>query len=106
MFANMKIGLRLTFGFAIVLALMAALAGVGINGMSSVEGRLDEIVNDNMHKIKLNSEMVESVHIVSRVIRTIALLNDKVAMATERKKIDETRKQYTQSFEALEKTSG
>jgi len=29
MFANMKIGLRLTLGFAVVLVLMAALAVVG-----------------------------------------------------------------------------
>ncbi len=56
MFANMKIGLRLTLGFAVVLVLMAALAAVGINGMSNVQGRLDEIVKDNMYKIGLNTK--------------------------------------------------
>ena len=105
MFANMKIGLRLTLGFAIVLVLMAGLAAIGINGMSTVEGRLDEIVNDNMYKVKLNNDMAESVHIVSRVVRTIVLLNDKAAQAAEHKKIEQARKKYSQSFEALEKTA-
>ena len=103
MFANMKIGLRLTLGFAVVLALMAALAVVGINGMSAVQGRLDEIVKDNMVKIKLNSDMSESVHIVVRITRTMILLDDPAAIAVERKKIDTARTKYNESWDALEK---
>jgi methyl-accepting chemotaxis protein len=77
MFANMKIGLRLTLGFAVVLVLMATLAAVGINGMSSVQSRLDEIVKDNMVKIKLNSrDLSESILIVVRITRTMILVDD------------------------------
>ena len=104
MFANMKIGLRLTLGFVIVLALMAALAVVGINGMSSVQGRLDEIVNDNMVKIKLNNDMSESVHIVTRITRTLILLEDEAAMSVEKRKLDGYRQKYNESWEALNKT--
>ena len=53
MFSNMRIGVRLTLGFAIVLALMAmmaALALTGIQGMSGVDERLNEIVTDNVYK--------------------------------------------------------
>ena len=56
MFSNMKIGVRLTLGFAIELALMAlmtfmaALALRGIQGMSGVDERLNEIVTDNVYK--------------------------------------------------------
>ena len=65
MFSNMKIGVRLTLGFAIVLALMAlmaqmaqmalmtfmaALALTGFQGMSGVDERLNEIVTDNVYK--------------------------------------------------------
>jgi len=103
MFANMKIGLRLTLGFAVVLLLMAALAVVGINGMSNVEGRLDEIVKDNMHKIKLNSEMSESVHIAVRVTRTMILLDDPAAIASEKKKLDDARQRYNEAFDTMDK---
>ena len=103
MFANMKIGLRLTLGFAMVLALMAALAAVGINGMSNVQERLDEIVNDNMVKIKLNSEMSEAVHIAVRITRTMILLDDPAAIMTEKKKLDAARQRYNEAWDALEK---
>jgi len=104
MFANMKIGVRLTLGFFVVLALMAALAAVGINGMSTIQGRLDEIVKDNVYKTKLVSDMSEAVHIVSRVTRTLILLTDEAAMATEKKKLDAARQAYNEAWSNLEKT--
>ncbi|OIN92544.1 MAG: methyl-accepting chemotaxis protein [Comamonadaceae bacterium CG1_02_60_18] len=105
MFANMKIGLRLSLGFAIVLALMAALAAVGINGMANVQERLDGIVNDNMHKIALNTDMSQQIHIVTRLMRTTVLLKDPAAIAAEHKKIADARKKYAEAFDALEKTT-
>ena len=66
MFANMKIGLRLTLGFVVVLALMAALAAVGINGMSSVKASLDKIDQDNMVKIDLNNTLSKNLDSVQR----------------------------------------
>jgi methyl-accepting chemotaxis protein len=105
MFANMKIGLRLTLGFAIVLALMAALAFVGINGMSGVQGRLDEIVKDNMAKIKLNSEMSEAIHVVVRITRTMILLSDPAAINAEHKKLEQVRNKYNEAWDALDKTA-
>jgi methyl-accepting chemotaxis protein len=104
MFANMKIGVRLTLGFFIVLVLMAVMAFVGISSMSSIEGRLDEIVKDNMHKIKLNSDMSEAVHIVTRITRTLILLDDPVAIESESKKLIKYRQNYNDAWDALSKT--
>ncbi|GAB4403609.1 MAG: methyl-accepting chemotaxis protein [Rhodoferax sp.] len=104
MFANMKIGLRLTLGFAVVLLLMAALAAVGINSMANVQTQLDGIVKENLYKIKLNNDMADSIHIVARVMRTIVLLKDPAAIATERTKQADARKTYAEKFDALEKT--
>jgi methyl-accepting chemotaxis protein len=105
MFANMKIGVRLTLGFFVVLALMAALAAVGINGMSTIQARLDEIVKDNVYKTKLITDMSEAVHVVSRVTRTLILLTDEAAMAAEKKKLDAARQLYNDAWTNLEKTS-
>ena len=105
MFANMKIGLRLTLGFAIVLALMAALAAVGINGMSNVQGRLDEIVKDNMYKIDLNTKMATELNNVQRLIRTLMLVKDPAGQATQRQAIDKARAAYNDAFEELSKTA-
>ncbi|WP_201496280.1 methyl-accepting chemotaxis protein, partial [Rubrivivax sp. A210] len=105
MLSNLKIGVRLTLGFTIVLVLMAVLAVTGINGMSTVQDRLDEIVTDNVYKTKLNSEMAEAVHIVTRITRTIILLDEPGAMANEKNKLDATRARYNEAWEALDKTS-
>jgi len=104
MFANMKIGVRLTLGFVVVLALMAVMAFVGVNSMSTIQGRLDEIVTDNMYKIKLNSNMSEAVHIVTRITRTMILLDDAAAIDTEHKKLLKFRQSYNDAWEALNKT--
>ncbi|AGX86453.1 methyl-accepting chemotaxis protein [Candidatus Symbiobacter mobilis] len=103
MFANLKIGVRLSLGFVFILSLMLGLAFVGINGMASVQSRLDEIVNDNMHKIDLNSKMVRSVNDVQRLLRTLLLMKDPDAQAVQRKSIEAARAQYNDAFEELNK---
>jgi methyl-accepting chemotaxis protein len=104
MFANMKIGLRLAAGFFAVLLLMAMIAMLGINGMATVQGKLDEIVNDNMVKTKLTNDLSEAVHVVSRITRTIVLLDDHEAIAAERRKLESYRQEYNEAWTALEKT--
>jgi methyl-accepting chemotaxis protein len=68
-----------------------------------VQERLDETVKDNMVKIKLNTDMVEAIHIVARVMRTIVLLKDPAQIAIERAKLDNERQKYDAAFAALEK---
>ncbi len=101
MFANIKIGIRLAAGFAAVLALMAGLTLVGLNGMATVEGKLNEITTDHMVKIKLVNDMSEAVHIVTRITRTIILQDDKEAVAAETKKLATYREKYNEAWTAL-----
>jgi methyl-accepting chemotaxis protein len=68
-----------------------------------VQDRLDEIVTDNMVKVKLNTDMAEAVHIVTRITRTIILLKDDTAMAAEKRKLDATRQKYNETWDTLEK---
>ena len=103
-FANMKIGMRLGLGFGLVLALLAGVAGLGLSSMSQESKTLDNIVNNNVYKMNLVQDMSESVHIVSRVIRTLVLLQDDAALERESKKIEDAREKYNTSAAALEKT--
>jgi methyl-accepting chemotaxis protein len=101
---NLKIGSRLGAGFAIVLFLLVGVAGLGINGMNQTKRALDEIVTVDVEKMILVENMSEAVHVVSRVIPTMVLLNDEAAVERELKKIDDARNRYKVAQDALGKT--
>jgi methyl-accepting chemotaxis protein len=103
MFANMKIGLRLALGFVVVLVLMAAIALVGSIGMSSVQQRLNDIVNVNMAKTELSNVVANQINVVTRTTRTVILLDDQAEMAAEVKNIEAARAKYGEAQLALDK---
>ncbi|MBC3918953.1 MCP four helix bundle domain-containing protein [Undibacterium sp. CY18W] len=101
--ANLRIGTRLGAGFALVLILLLGVAYLGIHGMNRSNEALHHVVAVNVKKIEVLEDMSKSVHIVSRVIRTIALLSDEARANTEHKKIDDARARYNTALAALEK---
>jgi methyl-accepting chemotaxis protein len=101
--ANLKIGTRLGLGFAAVLALMLGLTMTGIGSAGKIQDNLDNIVHSHVYKMGLLQEMTDSVHIVSRVMRTLVILRDEAQIATEYKKIEAARASYMAANEALSK---
>jgi methyl-accepting chemotaxis protein len=101
--ANMKLGTRLTLAFGAVVLLSIVSAGLALDRLARIEANLEDIVNDNNVKIKINNDLAESVHVVSRVIRTVALLHDKPAMEAEHAKIVKAREAYDKRWADLQK---
>ena len=101
---NLKIGTRMGLGFGLIITLMIGSAIVSFNSMATIESHLDKVVNGNNKHIKLATNMAESVHVVARVMRTIVLLHDEDAIATELKKLEAMREQYNTSFDELLKS--
>ena len=60
-------------GFGLVLALMVSLAVVGLTQMSSINGRLERIVNENNKKVELASVMRDSLR--QRIISMHTIVN-------------------------------
>ncbi len=104
MFKNMKVGMRLGLGFCVVLLLMTGIIYSAISGMSAQNAKLDEIVNENIYKTALSNTMSENVHIVTRILRTMILLDDRAAMQVEKEKLDKARAAYNKAWDDLEKT--
>ena len=98
---NMKIGMRLGLGFGLVLVLMMALALVGASDMSKIEGSLDHIYSMNNVKINLANEMMNSMDVISREIRTVLLLENIGAKQESYEKIQDAQKKYGDSFDKL-----
>ncbi|QPK62445.1 MCP four helix bundle domain-containing protein [Methylomonas sp. LL1] len=103
MFKNMKIGMRLGLGFAVVLLLMVVLTYEGLGGLSTINGKLDKVLDENNVKTALCNTMAENTHIVTRVIRTLILVTTDDEMRTEKEKIDKARAAYNKAREELEK---
>jgi len=101
-FENMKVGTRLGAGFGLVLTLLMAVAGLGLWSMSTIYAKVGEIVDVNVAKTALAQEMSESVHIVSRVTRTVVLLSDVAAIDAELAKVQAARAAYGKASLALD----
>ena len=87
--SNLPIGTRLGAGFAIVLLMLIGVAYLGIHGMQQSNQSLHHVVTVNIKKMDALEDMSRSIHIVSRVVRSIALLSDETQAKLEHKKIDE-----------------
>ncbi len=99
----MKLGMRLMSAFGALIALMIGAVGLGLYDLAVIDHHIEDIVNDNNVKIRLNNDMSESVHVAARVTRTVVLLDDDAAVEHELQKVADARKKYDTSWEALQK---
>ncbi len=102
MFKNMKVSVQLGTGFGIAVLLMVVIAATGISGMKASNAMLDE-VNTGLEENQYLSTMMDSVHVVSRVIRSMALLDDVAAMKREEQKLTAARAEYDKAWAGLNK---
>ncbi|NVM79146.1 methyl-accepting chemotaxis protein [Duganella sp. SG902] len=101
--ANLKIAARLGISHALLLLLLAAVALCGVQGLTRANEALHHVVDVNSQKVLLLQTMGTQTHVVARVIRSIALLEDADAMAFEYNKVKAARATYAQASAALEK---
>jgi len=99
----MKISSRLALAFGVVLLMSVAAAGLAVKDLAAIEAAMEDIVGDNNVKIKLNSEMGDAVHVVTRVMRSVIILDDKAAKEKELAKITKARESYDKAWDALNK---
>lgn len=96
-FGNLKIGLRLALGFGIILILMLAMIITAITEMKQINDKLDRIVRVNIEQQNKANEMLDAVHVISRVMHAIALLDDPEAEQIEKDRMTEAREQYNEA---------
>lgn len=104
-FQSMKVVNRLLVAFGVVLVVNGIAAMLSLHRLTAIENNLQEIVLDNNVKVELDSAMAESVHVVSRVIRSIVLLREPSAKESEFGKIALARAKYDKAWSDLEKFS-
>ena len=100
---NLTLGKRLGLSFSALVLMSLLSSGLGLYKMAQIQVALDNVVLVNNQKMSLLQTMSESVHIVSRVTRTLVLMTDDAESEVERKKIDTARAHYNAAEASLEK---
>jgi methyl-accepting chemotaxis protein len=100
---NLKISHRLAMAFGLLLLVSLLSGGLSLYKLKEIQRNLDDVVTDNNVKIRLGNKMSDSVHVVSRIMRSIMLIEDKAARQVEHAKLDKYRDQYNRASAELEK---
>jgi len=96
--ANMKVGVRLGLGFALVLVLLVVVTVVGIVRMAQIQNRLDHVVSVNNVVTRLVVDMRNNVSERVTSLRTLTLMTDPADMEPELNRF----KEQTAKYDALQ----
>jgi methyl-accepting chemotaxis protein len=96
--SNMKVGMRLALGFALVLALLVTVTVVGVLRMGQIQDRLDHVVSVNNVVTRLVVDMRNNVSERVTSLRTLTLMTDPADMEPELNRF----KEQTAKYDALE----
>jgi methyl-accepting chemotaxis protein len=92
--SNLKVWARLALGFSIVLVLMVALAINGVVNMATMQEKMTRIVESDNVKVKLVTDLRQSVMAAIINGRNIALMNDAAEIDAENKRLAANRAEY------------
>jgi methyl-accepting chemotaxis protein len=100
MLNNLKIGLRLGIGFAVVLALLITVSIVSMLRITELASGTALITEDRLPKVEMSGDIAENVLVMARSVRNIILSNDK---AFEKEQIAVIAKAQKDNSEILDK---
>ena len=99
--STMRIATMLSIAFGSLVLVIAAAGGIALFNFANIAAELDHIVLENSKKLHYANTMSESVHVVSRVMRTELLLADHTKAEAEHKKLVEARQAYDKARTAM-----
>ena len=103
MFANMKIGVRLSLGFGLVILMLVAVVYVGTSRMDQINKRMKEIVSINNVELKLATDMRDQSRQAAAFVRNIIILTDDAGMRAQKDALDAAQAKYDDFERKLDK---
>ena len=88
-----------------MLVFLVMTAACGLYGMAESNDRLQHVTEENAVKMVLLEDMSNSIHVISRVIRSLALISDQATYDREYAKIALARQEYDKASGELQKMS-
>ncbi|HWI83347.1 methyl-accepting chemotaxis protein, partial [Ramlibacter sp.] len=105
-FSNLKIGARLGVAFGILLMLVAAIGGLGVATMASIEGRLEQIVGHHMAQVKHADVVSAAIRDIMLSMSIIVQAQDPAVTTAQKAKIAAARDTYGKAKKALAENAG
>src|SRR5471032_2148835 len=99
--ASMKVATRLGVGFGLVAALLALVAGLGVNRMAQMQDRVNEITQVNSVEARLAATMDLTVTERALALRNLILLTEPKEMQGEVDRIAAQQKKYADAQDQL-----
>ena len=103
-FNNLRIGMRLGIGFALLIATALGIAVYARIALASVNTELHLLTDDRILKVDELVEIKDNVNQIARSVRTIVLTDIESVKASEGAEIDSARSKNLKLFKALEDT--
>ncbi|MCF8825610.1 methyl-accepting chemotaxis protein [Xanthomonas campestris] len=98
---RLNVGRRLGMAFGILILLSGLLVATGLVTMSNARFELDTIVNNNMERIQLSTEMLDANTNVAIGLRDIVMVSGEAANRHSMEMIEANRKRYKDAHDAL-----
>ncbi len=100
---NLKIGVRLGLGFAIIVLLMLVVGGYSINKMNQLDTLIGNLVEDKYPKTVMLNEIKGNINIIARALRNLIIVDDKEDNKKETQRILDAREAISKRMEELTK---
>ena len=104
MFSNMKIGMRLTLGFGIVVALLATIAAIGVSRLASLNGSMENITQHMWPKVLLLQDGLAGVNEIGLSARDMLLAENKGNQEHAKERIMAARASIIKAWDTLRPT--
>lgn len=98
---RLNVGRRLGMAFGILILLSGLLVATGLITMSNARYELDTIVNNNMERIRLSSDMLDANTNVAIGLRDVVMVSGDAANRRALDIIEKSRARYKQAHDAL-----
>src|SRR5450830_994408 len=92
--SDLRIGTRLGGGFAIILALLAVVTGLGVVSMNRIDARMGEIVDNHNVKIASANAIAENFRDISFAVSNLVLVSDPGDVKEQVLKLAAARERY------------
>jgi methyl-accepting chemotaxis protein len=102
LFNNMNLSKRLVLGFGVVMVLLLLLIGIGIRGLSALDGNLERIVTVNLVRFDALSDMRNDLSSIGINVRNIIVNDDSQKKHEYSQRITKFREESTKSFKKVE----